>query len=173
MGAHVVRTYFVAAISVVLSLMFGQLPEFAQQYAQRLGGAIDELNRIVGNFDQDARRSGYDRDGALALMRKNQEQLVRDQATRLSDTINRLARLRTQQTAMKQGDLFTRVGAFAVGYDQELAARTWSDFSFGLPLSADAILFTGLSFILSLLVLGIVAIGLGRLLRPQRVGHAT
>jgi len=164
-----VRMSFVAAISVVLSLVFGQLPEFAQQYAQRLGGAIDELNRLVGRFDQDARRSGYDREGALALMQRNQEQLVRDQATRMSETIDRLTRLRGQQTAMKQGGLFTRVGAFATGYDQELAARTWSDFNFGLPLSSDAILFTALSFLMSLLLVGIATIGLGRLVRVRRL----
>ena len=42
-------------------------PEFAQQYAQRLGGAIEELQRIVDHFDDYSRRSGYDRQGALGL----------------------------------------------------------------------------------------------------------
>ncbi|MBV9433737.1 MAG: DUF2937 family protein, partial [Hyphomicrobiales bacterium] len=31
------------AIALLAALAFSQLPEFTQQYAQRLGGAIDEL----------------------------------------------------------------------------------------------------------------------------------
>ena len=34
-----------------------QLPEFAQQYRQRLGGALEELTRIVAEFDASAARS--------------------------------------------------------------------------------------------------------------------
>jgi hypothetical protein len=105
------RTTLLVAISVVFAALFGQAPEFAQQYAQRLGGAIDELDRIVRHFDEDSRRSGYDRPGALALMGRNQEQLIRDQATRMSDTIERLAKLRAQQSAMNQPGSFTRVAA--------------------------------------------------------------
>jgi hypothetical protein len=157
------RAWLLVSISVVLALLFGQAPEFAQQYAQRLGGAIDELDRTVRHFEEDSRRSGYDRVGALALMGKNQEQLVRDQATRMSETIDRLANLRAQQTSMNHRGPFTRVAAFTTGYDRETAARTWRDFEFALPLSIGAILFAGIGFIMSLAVLWLTAFGLGRL----------
>lgn len=159
------RTSLLIAISLVFAALFGQAPEFAQQYAQRLGGAIDELDRIVMHFDEDSRRSGYDRSGAIALMGRNQEQLVRDQATRMSDTIDRLANLRAQQSAMNQPGSFTRVAAFANGYDQDIASRTWRDFQFALPISVDAMLFMGAGFIFSLLLLWSAAAGLGRLAR--------
>lgn len=58
-------------------MFIGLAPEFAQQYAQRLGGAIEEPERIVGHFYEDSRRSGYDRQGALTLMGNNSEQLDR------------------------------------------------------------------------------------------------
>jgi hypothetical protein len=159
------RTTLLVAISVFFAAHFGQAPEFAQQYAQRLGGAIDELDRTVRHFDEDSRRSGYDRPGALALMGRNQEQLIRDQATRMSETIDRLSKLRAQQAAMNQPGSFTRVSAFANGYDQDIASRTWRDFQFALPFSADAILFMGAGFIVSLLLLWSAAAGLGRLAR--------
>jgi hypothetical protein len=159
------RTWLLVAISVVFAVLFGQAPEFAQQYAQRLGGAIDELDRIVMHFDEDSRRSGFDRPGALALMGRNQEQLIRDQATRMSDTIERLAKLRAQQSAMNQPGSFTRVVAFANGYDQDTASRTWRDFQFALPFSVDAILFMDAGFIVSLLLLWSAAAGLGRMVR--------
>src|ERR1700733_14895383 len=98
--------------------------------SQRLGGAIEELQRIVDHFDDDSRRSGYDRQGALALMGRNSEQLVRDQGTRMSETIDRLANLRAQQIAMNQRGVFARVTTLATGADREIAARTWRDFEF-------------------------------------------
>jgi hypothetical protein len=159
------RTTLLIAISVVFAALFGQAPEFAQQYTQRLGGAIDELDRIVRHFDEDSWRSGFDRPGALALMGRNQEQLVRDQATRMSDTIDRLAKLRAQQSVMNQPGSFTRVAAFANGYDQDIASRTWKNFQFAFPISVDAMLFMGAGFIVSLLLLWSAAVGLGRLAR--------
>ncbi len=34
-------------IGLLLGFALSQTPEFAQQYSQRLGGALDELQRIV------------------------------------------------------------------------------------------------------------------------------
>ncbi|MGM4877644.1 DUF2937 family protein [Bradyrhizobium sp. 956_D2_N1_5] len=145
------------------AILIGQAPEFAQQYAQRIGGAIEELQRIVDHFDDDSRRSGYDRQGALALMGRNSEQLVRDQGTRISETIDRLAHLRAQHIAMSARGAFTRIIALATGADREIAARTWRDFEFALPLSMDAILFTLLGFIASLGFTWAVAFGFTRM----------
>jgi Protein of unknown function (DUF2937) len=157
------RTWLLVAISAFLAILIGQAPEFAQQYAQRIGGAIEELQRIVDHFDDDSRRSGYDRPGALALMGRNSEQLVRDQGTRMSETIDRLAHLRAQQIAMNQRGALTRVIALATGADREIAARTWRDFEFALPLSMDAILFTLLGFIVSLALTSAAAFGFNRI----------
>jgi Protein of unknown function (DUF2937) len=161
------RTWLLVAISLIAAALFGQAPEFVQQYGQRLGGAIDELDRIVRHFDEDSRRSGYDRPGALALRGRNQEQLIRDQATRMSETIDRLARLRAQQSAMNRPGSFIRVAAFANGYDQDIANRTWRDFQFGLPISVDSMLFMGTGFIVSLLLFWFAAVVLGRLARRE------
>ena len=49
-------------VSVVVGLMGGaglaQFPEYAQQYTQRLGGALDELSRVVADFDRSAAATG-------------------------------------------------------------------------------------------------------------------
>ena len=46
------------AVALVLGFLLSQAPEFAQQYRQRLGGAVDELARIITQFDEDSARSG-------------------------------------------------------------------------------------------------------------------
>ncbi len=43
---------------LVFAMAASQIPEYAQQYRQRLGGAIDELRTIVARFDEDSAREG-------------------------------------------------------------------------------------------------------------------
>jgi hypothetical protein len=64
---------------------------------------------------------------------------------------------------MNQRGAFVRVTALATGADREIAARTWRDFEFALPLSMDAILFTLLSFIASLALSSAAAPGFRRI----------
>ena len=42
------------ALSLLGAALATQAPEFAQQYRQRLGGAIDELRGMVAQFDAEA-----------------------------------------------------------------------------------------------------------------------
>jgi len=70
-------------IGLLLGFVLSQTPEFAQQYRQRLGGAIDELQRIVQQFDNDSRRAGYDRTSALRLMPGNPDHVASDQPGRM------------------------------------------------------------------------------------------
>jgi Protein of unknown function (DUF2937) len=81
----------------------------------------------------------------------------------MSETIDRLANLRAQQVALNQRGAFARVTALATGVDREIAARTWKDFEFALPLSMDAILFTLFGFVASLALTSAAAFGFRRL----------
>src|SRR3977135_4408979 len=116
---------FITLTSLVSALLFSQVPGFMQQYNQRLGGAVDELTRIVSHFDEDARRSGYDRPAALQLMAKNPERLVRDQAVRIDENVTRLHRLREQQETFRNAGSFFRLASFVRNYDPPLADRTY------------------------------------------------
>ena len=51
------------ALGLLGGVVAAQAPEFAQQYAQRLGGAADELRRQVAVLESDAQASGTTRDG--------------------------------------------------------------------------------------------------------------
>ena len=88
-------------LSVAFALVFCQAPEFMQQYYQRIGGAADELHRIVEHFAEDSRRSRYEPSAALGIMSNNSERLVRDQATRMKENIAQRDRLREQQETIQ------------------------------------------------------------------------
>ena len=115
-----------AALSLIVAMVFAQIPEVVQQYRQRIGGAADELLIIVRNFDEDSRRSGYDRAGALYLMKKNPERLVREQGQRMDDYTQRLDRLTEQQTALAGGVTVGAVFAVALNYDPQITSQAWN-----------------------------------------------
>jgi hypothetical protein len=148
---------FFRAVAFVLALMTGmvlsQVPEFAQQYRQRLGGAIDTLAQIITHFDEDAARSGYDRQGALALMTRNSERLVRDQAGRMRETIERYGRLVEQQQALSNAGPFARIVIFFAELDRPLAENAMRDFEPALPTTLEGVVFAAGGFIVVFLFL--------------------
>lgn len=150
------------AISLLSALVFCQAPAFVQQYAQRLGGTIDALEAVVRHFDEDARRSGYDREAALAVMARNPERLVRDQGAGMSKTVVRLASLRRQQISLQAPDAFGRLFAFFTECDGEVASRTWQEFRFALSVSPDTVVLAIAGFAIAYALLLIVSNRLGR-----------
>jgi len=140
-------------MGLVFGFVLSQAPEFAQQYRQRLGGAVDELQRIIQQFDEDSRRSGYDRTAALRLMANNNEQLVRDQAGRMEDVIARHDRLRAQEIAFQNGGPFVRISAFILNFDRPLVQRTVVAYEPAVPVTTEGLLLAGGGFLAAYLLL--------------------
>jgi hypothetical protein len=129
------------------ALTGSQLPEFAQQYRQRIGGAIDELKPMVQRFDQDARAAGTDRGGALQRLSQNPDVLARDRGTASAEMIGRLDRLETQQTAMATAGPFARIAVPFEDPDPVLMQGTWRDFEPAVPTTLEGAVAAGLGFL--------------------------
>jgi hypothetical protein len=135
------------AVGLCGALAASQLPEFTQQYSQRLGGRIDELTVIVDRFDKDSIKVGEDRDSALARLARSPDELVRLQSTAMADNIVRLARLRRQQDAMRNAGSFGRIEAFLADPDPAVAASTWEAFQPGIPATGEGAASGGAGFL--------------------------
>lgn len=135
-----------------------QLPEFTQQYRQRIGGAIDELRRIVQRFDDNARLENLDRAGWLARKRSNADPAVRREADHTERDVERLARLEKQRVTLAQSGPATRIVHFLTGFDGDLVKETYRDFKPAVPVSMEGFFSAGAGFLLGL---GI-AFGAGR-----------
>ncbi len=128
-----------------LALVFGlfcgvaasQVPEFAQQYRQRLGGALDELTALVDEFAAEARAAGLDAKGAIAQLEANADPLVRDRGRSMEQTMLRRDRLEEQRRRMIEAGPFARLAAFAQSYDAGIARRAWGDFEPAVPTTAE------------------------------------
>jgi hypothetical protein len=154
-------------IALAGAVAASQIPEFAQQYRQRLGGAVDELARMLDNFDHDAEASGTDRAGGLAIMARNSEPLVRAQAVTMANTIIRYDRLLKQQAAFQASAPFVRLTAFFQDFDRPLVESTLRDYEPAVPTTSEGVVFAFLGFFV---VYGFLAF-LGAIFRPRRRRH--
>ncbi len=126
-------------IALVLAIAGGiaasQVPEFAQQYRQRLGGAVDELRRIVAQFDDEARAQSLDRDAGIARLRANADPLAQARGQDLQAAVERERRLEAQDRAFAEAGPLSVYAVFAERFDPELAGRTYAIFQPAVPVT--------------------------------------
>jgi hypothetical protein len=126
------------AIGLLCGLIGTQGPEFAQQYRQRLAGAIDELSRIVATFDSEAASHSLAPDDAIARLKTNPDPLARERGADIQNDIGRLDRLKIALAAFKDSGAWRRLAALAKGFDQTTAKQTWDDFEPAIPTTLEA-----------------------------------
>jgi len=117
------------------ALVFAQLPEFMVQYIQRLGGHVDELERIIVQYRQAAIESGT---GVAAYIRLHLESKIPEFVKTgkiMGDNLERYEELRAAFDALVSSPPALRVCFFLRGINCDIAAETMRDFTPGLPLN--------------------------------------
>ncbi|MDC0738574.1 DUF2937 family protein [Cognatishimia sp. SS12] len=143
-----------------------QAPEFSQQYVQRLGGAVEELQRFVTAFDADAASVGLSRQAALQELAQGGS-LGRARAESMRSTMAREARLSATLEAVTGAGPFMRSYAVAKMSDPALLSATWAHYQPALPLTFPGVIFAGGGFVLSGIA-GAILVGCLRLLLGRR-----
>ncbi|MBN9886785.1 DUF2937 family protein [Salipiger abyssi] len=122
-----------------------QFPEFSQQYTQRLGGAVDELTRVVGQFDRDAATLGLSRDTALEQLATGGD-FGAARARSMREIVARHEQLSQDLKALEGAGPFMRARLAAHLSDPEIATRAWEAYRPALPLTFEGAVFAGLGF---------------------------
>ncbi len=162
------RTSLAAALAAGLS--FSQAPEFAQQYRQRLGGAIDELQASVSAFDSDSRASGLSHDQGVARLQNSADAFVRQRGGRIAQETARLARLKRQAADLHGALPLSKVLALALEADPQVARGAFEAFEPALPLTADGAASAAIGFAGALLALRLLPLPLR--FRKKRAAEA-
>lgn len=138
-------------IAFFVALLFGlamtQLPEFVEQYRQRLGGAIDELAAVVARFDSDSAQHGLTQSGGIDRLHANEDKFVRERGDEIADDVARLANLRDAQAAFNDEGGIARLATFATHYDSRIARGAYGDFEPAVPTSPEALALGLLGFV--------------------------
>lgn len=129
----------VFAVALLMATLASQLPEFAQQYRQRLGGAIDELNRMIAAFDADARDMAMSRDAGLERLKANADPFARQRAGQVEGDIARAQRLERQLQSFAEAGPFKRVALLARDHDPAIARRAFEAFEPAVPVTSEGL----------------------------------
>jgi Protein of unknown function (DUF2937) len=138
-GSSMFSRRLALAIAVLVGLIGSQAPEFAQQYRQRLGGALEELDRIVAEFDAELRRQNLTRAEGLSRLADNADPLARERGEDMSKAIDRAKRLNEQLQAINSAGPLTRLYVVAKTFDPEIARSTLDNYEPAEPLSLGAL----------------------------------
>jgi Protein of unknown function (DUF2937) len=149
--AKVEKRVLLRRLAIAIGLLFGllgsQVPEFAQQYRQRLGGALDELNRMIAQFDTEVAARSLTRAQGLDRLEKNDDPLARERGKSIAGDIDRAGRLQRQQDAMRSAGPLARVAALAENFDAPTLHQAIGDFEPAIPVTVEAFVIGGVALI--------------------------
>jgi predicted PurR-regulated permease PerM len=160
-----VRRLLVLLIVASGGVLFSQAPEFAQQYRQRLGGAIDELTTIIQTFDEQANHAGFDRRAALNVYASSSEPFLHSQGEAMNRAFERYEALTDQLQDLAASPSILRPLVVLEHIDPAIFQNAWKNLVPAAPIS-----FAGLVWTLVGMFMGsLIAILLSALLRAVAV----
>ncbi|KQT45337.1 hypothetical protein ASG52_14280 [Methylobacterium sp. Leaf456] len=144
---RVVRTLGLA-FGLLVAALTAQGPEFAQQYAQRLGGALDELRRSIATLDADAQATGNSREQALERLRQNPDAFAARRGAAARADIERLKTLEAQKQALDTAPSpLGRLFVIAKEPDLGIARAAYRDYRPAVPTTVDGVVAGLLGFL--------------------------
>ena len=144
-------------LCVIGAVIFSQVPEFMQQYLQRLGGHLDEARRQLQQFQQAAEQSGLTLDHFITQTATNADTAVAKLGGVMANAVTRVGTLQSAQTALENATLWSRPFVFLRNIDASIAHATWSIFKPAVPTTAEGLVYAlgGMLIFIALYHLGI------------------
>lgn len=137
-------------LCVVGAIAFSQMPEFMQQYLQRLEGHLDEARLQLEHFKQAAKLSGMTLDQMISGAARNPDPSIGRMGAVVRDLSTRVDKLAAADTALRGADIWHRPFVFATHLDPEIARATWSIYHPVLPTSAEGLAYAAIGLLLIL-----------------------
>lgn len=146
------RRWIAGIGGVVLAAMLSQFPEYAQQYTQRLGGAVDELRVITTEFDQAAQQGGLDRATALARYNSSNDEFLAGRGVSMTATFQRYEMLSNTLAQIQGAGPLERLQSLPAYLDSDIGRRTLDNYQPAMPVTPEGLLYALSGFVLGYLV---------------------
>lgn len=137
-------------LCVLGAVLFSQVPEFMQQYLQRLGGHLDEARLTLSRFREAAAQSGMTLDQLVAGANQNPEQSMRSIGGVIQGAAARVDELAAADAALRHASAWTRPFVFAEHVDWGIARATWAIYRPAVPTTAEGFMYAAVGIILVL-----------------------
>lgn len=118
-----------------------QLPEFTQQYLQRLGGQLDQLRRLTENLRSDAAAEGLTLRGYVELFVNSDTSAHRRAGQRMLELVQDYEAIRSAHDALIAATPLLRPTVLLRHVDPELAQATFDAYNPALPLTTSGAIY--------------------------------
>lgn len=139
--------------SVGGAAVLSQLPQFMQQYSQRLSGHLSELERQMNLMQNAAEASGFSlHEYIQKFIHSNSEPVFNKQGEIMQQMVDRFQDLSVALTSLQEASLYHRPIVFITHLNGDIARDTWNAFQPGIPTNIE-----GLAYAFIGMLLGIIA----------------
>jgi hypothetical protein len=157
---------------LALGLCFSQFPEYAQQYEQRLGGAVDELRIVTTEFDAAAAAAGLSRDDAFARYAASPDDFLVGRGVGMKATFARYDRLSADLADLRGAGPLQRLQHLGQYLDSDVGARALEHYKPAVPVTPEGLFWAlggfGLGYFSLSAALGVLALPFRRRRRGRR-----
>jgi hypothetical protein len=130
------------------AVAFSQFPEYAQQYTQRLGGAVDELKVITEDFDREAQAGGLTRQTALQHFEQSPDAFLVGRGVSMERTFVRYEDLNAALERLRGAGPVERLQLLPELLDTDVGARTLDNFQPAVPVTPEGFIWAGAGLLL-------------------------
>jgi hypothetical protein len=139
-------------LCVVGAVLFSQMPEFMQQYLQRLEGHLDEARLQVDRFKEAASQSGMTLDQLISGAGRNPDPAMARLGGVVRSAVARVDELGAADSALLHASSWSRPFVFARHIDWAIARATWAIYRPAVPTTAEGLAYAGLGVVIVLAV---------------------
>ncbi len=135
------------ALCVTGAVLFSQLPEFFQQYLQRLGGHLAEAQRQLEQFRKVAEKSGVSLDQFASDVAAQRDPAMARLGQVIGDAHARVDTLAAAESALRDASGWTRPFVFLGHVDPRIARGTWEAFRPAVPTTAEGLAYAAVGMV--------------------------
>jgi len=150
---------------LALGVCLSQFPEYAQQYTQRLGGAVDELRIITAEFETSAKDAGLTVEQAIDRYTRTGDSFLAARGESMARTLARYEQLSATLAEVRGATGWERFTRMPEYFDTEIGRRTLSDYKPAVPVTVEGLGYAGAGFAIGYLTLSALV---GVLMLPFR-----
>jgi hypothetical protein len=155
------------------AVLFSQLPEFMQQYLQRLEGHLDEARLALARFKDAAAQSGMSLDQLVAGAAQSRDPSLARLGGVVREAAARVDTLAAADAALRHASLWTRPFVFIAHLDGGIAKATLGIYRPAVPTTAEGMLYAAAGMVLVLALYHLAVRGpIARRLRARAARRA-
>ena len=141
------RKFVLLISALVWAALLSQFPEFYQQYTQRLGGRLDELNLQMRDLDARAGKLGLTRYDYVRRFINNPDEVILLEGQNLSNMMGRQIRYTRAFAALQNAPPLWRAVRFTEHFDEDIGLPTLEIYVPAIPLSIEGAVYSASGFL--------------------------